>query len=136
MYEVVIMAGKKKRKRESLVYKVTFDNKREAIARIEYLIDQHGEDTPYTACKGCEMCDEIEDIRKSFMGEVVGKINQKRTSGYKKRVLTDEIKGKIYDLLNEGSDVRTISQKLSVSLNTVEFYRREWVRSQNDAQQD
>lgn len=44
------------------------------ITRINYLIDQHGDS--FTTCKGCLICEEIQQIRKSLERDPVEKCNR------------------------------------------------------------
>ena len=112
-------------------YIVTFENKRDALARIEYLIDEHTEDVPYVECEGCEKCTEIEHIRKSYIGDIFGK--QERKKGDKdERTLTKNKIQEIKTLIAAGDRDYVISRSLHVSLNTVEFYRRLMVRDKNN----
>lgn len=107
-------------------YKVTFQNKQQALARINFLIDSHDEENPFDTCGGCEKCKEIQDIRKSYMGDIFGKLQRKEKKA-EARMLTKEKILAIYDGIQEGQEEDKIAHSLNVSLNTVEFYKRLWL---------
>lgn len=107
-------------------YTVTFQNKQQALARINWLIDSHDEDNPYDACEGCEKCKEIQDIRKSYIGDIFGKL-QRKDKKAEARMLTKEKILAIYDGIQEGQEEHKLARSLNVSLNTVEFYKRLWL---------
>ncbi|MBX9158279.1 hypothetical protein ACTFR8_22030 [Bacillus cereus group sp. MYBK15-3] len=114
-------------------YLVTFENKRDALARIEYLMDEHEneDNVSYVECEGCDKCTEIEHIRKSYLGDIFGKQERKK-KGENERTLTKEKIQEIKALIAAGDRDYIISRELNISLNTVEFYRRLMVRDKNN----
>lgn len=115
----------KKKKKAEVRYTVTFKTKHQALARINWLIDEHEEDNPYEDCTGCEKCDEIQHIRKSYIGDIFGKI-QRKEKKVEARMLTKETILAIYEGIKVGEADYILARELHVSLNTIEFYRRLW----------